>query len=200
MTQPDFQSALAALREPLLVVIAGSNGAGKTTFYERFLSRLPMRFINADRVAAALSPGDPASATSAATRVAAAMRSDLLSRHESFVMETVFSDPVGDKLDLMREAQRLGYAVVLLFIGIESPELSAARVAGRVAQGGHDVPDDRIRERFPRTLANLRAAVKFVDLAILLDNSQSHDPYRPIASWRNGSPDFLASEAPRWCP
>jgi predicted ABC-type ATPase len=130
------------------------------------------------------------------------MRRDLIARRESFIMETVFSDPVGDKVRALREAQGLGYAVVLLFVGIASAELSAARVAGRVAHGGHDVPDDRLRDRFPRTLANLRAAIEFVDVAILLDNSDPHDPYRPVATSRAGRLGYHVppDERPGWCP
>jgi predicted ABC-type ATPase len=202
MPTTDVASAIgnltASLREPLLVVLAGSNGAGKTTFYERFLANLPMRFINADRIAAALSPGDPDAATVQATRLAETMRRDLVRRGESFVMETVFSDPAGAKLGLLRDAQAKGYAVVLLFIGIESPSLSAARVAQRLERGGHDVPDDRVISRFPRTLANLRAALAFVDVALRLDNSSSRDPYRPVATWRSGREVSRAADAPSW--
>jgi predicted ABC-type ATPase len=200
--RPDFTRTLGALDEPLLVVIAGSNGAGKTTFYERFLAGLPLRFVTADRIAHALSPGDPDRATVAATRLAAAMRHDLVARRESFITETVFSDPVGDKVRWMRGAQPQGYSVVLLFVGIASAELSAARVAGRVVHGGHDVPDDRLRDRYPRTLANLRAAVTFIDVAILLDNSDARDPYRPVATWRAGEAEYHCGEdeRPAWRP
>ncbi len=200
MPTTEFATALRGLSEPLLVVLAGSNGAGKTTFHERYLALLPMRFVNADRIAAALSPGNPDAVTARATRYADAMRRDLVERRESFIMETVFSDPVGDKIEFIRDAQRRGFAVILLFIGIASAELSAARVAGRVAHGGHDVPDDRLIARYPRTLANLRAALAFVDVAILLDNSSSHEPYRWVAIWRSGSVESRAPVAPSWAP
>lgn len=200
MWPTDFGRTLTGLREPLLVVLAGSNGAGKTTFYERFLARLPMRFVNADRIAAALAPLDPMAATGAATRLAEAMRHDLLQRRESFVMETVFSDPVGAKLDFLHDAQRRGFAIVLLFVGLQSAELSAARVAERVALGGHDVPEDRIVARFPRTLANLRGALGFVDVAVVLDNSSARSPYRLIATWRGGRQEYRVADPPSWCP
>lgn len=196
----DFARAFAGLHEPLLVVIAGSNGAGKTTFHERYLSRLPLRFVNADRIAAALSPRDPSASVVQATRLAETMRLDLVGRRESFVMETVFSDPVGAKQDFLRGAQRQGYTVVLLFVGLDSAELSAARVAERVALGGHDVPDDRLATRYPRTLANLRGALAFVDVAILLDNSSARDPYRVVGTWRGGRRESVAADAPSWLP
>lgn len=199
MGPTDFGRTLAGLREPLLLVLAGSNGAGKTTFYERFLSHLPMRFVNADRIAASLSPLDPMASTAAATRLAETMRHDLMQRRESFIMETVFSDPVGAKLDFLRDAQRQGFTIVLLFVGLESAELSSARVAERVALGGHDVPEDRIVARFSRTLANLRAALGFVDVAILLDNSSTRAPYRRVAIWRGGRLENQVPDPPSWC-
>ncbi len=79
---------------------------------------------------------------------------------ESFVLETVFSDPVGDKLGFFKAATELGYAVVLCFIGISGLEKSEQRVAMRVSQGGHDVPAEKLRARYPRTMRNLEAAVR----------------------------------------
>jgi predicted ABC-type ATPase len=96
-------------------------------------------------------------------------------------METVFSDPSGDKLAFLREAMTAGYRVVLLFIGLDSPELSQARVIQRVAEGGHDVPDEKLFSRFPRTLENLARATSFVDEARLYDNSDARHP--PIPAW-----------------
>jgi predicted ABC-type ATPase len=115
-------------------------------------------------------------------------------------METVFSDRKGTKLEELRDAQRQGYAVVLIFIGIVSRELSEARVQGRVAHGGHDVQRELIRERFPRTLANLRRALAFVDVALLLDNSSADEPYRWVATWEGGKPVQEAVALPAWYP
>lgn len=159
-----------------------------------------MRVVNADRISATLSPADPASMTMAATTLAKAIGRDLVQRRESFVMETEFPDPAGAELDLLRDAQRRGYAIVLLFVGLESAELSAARVAERVAQGGHDVPDDRLLTRYPRTLANQRLALAFVDVAMLLDNSSARTPYRPVATWRAGRLESESPDPPSWLP
>ena len=113
-------------------------------------------------------------------------------------METVFSDPAGEKLAFLREARRRGYSVVLVFIGLESAMLSAARVAERVEQGGHDVPEDKLEQRFPRTLANLREALTFVDLAILLDNSATDEPFRFVALWEAGELVESGEVKPLW--
>jgi len=74
------------------------------------------------------------------------------------------------------------------------------RVTQRAIEGGHDVPLEKLHERFPRTLRNLDAAVRFVDVALLFDNSSIIEPYRHVASWRNGNEVFRDPTAPEWCP
>jgi predicted ABC-type ATPase len=99
------------------------------------------------------------------------MRSKLLTR-TSFGLETVFSDSSGLKLDLLREARQSGYRVGVIFIGLDDPQLSIARVMDRVDNGGHDVPDELIRERFPRSFQNLKKAIPLADFVLLVDNSR----------------------------
>lgn len=181
-----------------LVVLAGPNGAGKSTFFERRLRMTGLRFVNADLLAKAIAPEDPAGASYAAAQVADAQRRALITKGESFCMETVFSDPAGDKLTFLREAMTGGYRVVLLFIGLESPELSQARVISRVATGGHDVPDEKIFSRFPRTLANLEQAARFVDETNLYDNSDARNPYRLIGRLERGVTVERHSPIPVW--
>jgi predicted ABC-type ATPase len=121
----------------------------------------------------------------------------------SFCTETVFSDPKGAKLEFLRKARTLGYRSFLVFIGLSRPDLSVARVIQRVETGGHDVPDDKLRDRYPRTLANLRKAIPIVNEAFLFDNSSDLDPFRivliysaeqvvrrvePLPAWAAGLP------------
>jgi predicted ABC-type ATPase len=186
--------------EPVLLVIAGPNGAGKTTFFEVTLEeKLRIPFVNADRIARTL----PKSARHGAPdevafHAAALMREQLVASRVSFCMETVFSDPVGDKLALLRRAQSAGYFVAMIFVGLASAELSARRVSQRVADGGHDVPADRLRERYPRVLANLRAALRPLDLVIVLDNSEVVEIYREIAVYERGKVTWLSEDLPEW--
>ena len=98
-------------------------------------------------------------------------------------METVFSDPDGTKVAFLREARSQGYVVFLVFIGLSSGDLAIARVVQRTEAGGHDVPDEKITARFPRTFDNLRQAITFVDHALLFDNSSADEPYRFIAEF-----------------
>jgi predicted ABC-type ATPase len=112
--------------------------------------------------------------------MAGALRQRLLEQRESFVFETVFSDPVGDKLAFLGSAVRAGYQVVLCFIGIASPATSDQRVAMRVSQGGHDVPLEKLVTRFPRTLANLKAAIPALPQVIIFDNEDLNYPFKRI--------------------
>ena len=178
---------------PIIVAIAGPNGAGKTTFYHSFLRESGLRFLNADDIAGQmeLEPYEAAG-------IAGALRQELTRQRESFVFETVFSDPVGDKLAFLSQAAKTGYNVVLCYIGVSSPEISAERVAMRVSQGGHDVPMDKLTGRFPRTLANLQAAVKELPLVLVFDNDDLGNPYRKVAEFQRGSRTFLVKPVPRW--
>jgi predicted ABC-type ATPase len=180
-------------QRPILVAVAGPNGAGKTTFHHAHLEPAGLRFINADVLA-----GDLGLDAYAAAKVAEALRHELVKRKESFVFETVFSDPVGEKLAFLREAAKAGYTVVLCFIGISDPELSEQRVAMRVSQGGHDVPAEKLKSRFPRTLANLRAAIRVLPHVLIYDNSDLRHPFRRVAEFEQGRPAFQSKPLPKW--
>ena len=187
---------------PLLVFLAGPNGAGKSTFFAEYLAPLALPFVNADRVAAALRAADPAASPDEVDRrafvAAEAFRGALVESRLSFCTESVFSDPVGAKITFLKRARDSGYHVVLVFIGLESAELSAARVMQRVAHGGHDVPDAKLTDRFPRVLENLRAAVDLVDEAFLFDNSSYDAPYRPVAEYAQARLVGLHPPLPGW--
>ncbi|MCC6510060.1 MAG: zeta toxin family protein [Pirellulaceae bacterium] len=116
-------------KRPIVIALAGSNGAGKSTFYESFLADAGLRFVNAEVLAESLSVN-----AYEAAGLASSVRSALVAQRESFIFETVLSDPVGDKVDQIAAYAALGYTVVLIFIQIDSPEQSIKRVAMRVSQ------------------------------------------------------------------
>jgi predicted ABC-type ATPase len=178
---------------PLAIAIAGPNGAGKTTFYQSHIAPAGLRLINADRLALELAI-DPYSAA----KVAANLREELVRQRESFAFETVFSDPVGDKLTFLKRTAEAGFTVALCFIGLATPKLSQERVAMRVSQGGHDVPDEKIFGRFPRTLANLKAAINQLPNVLVYDNSDLRAPYRYLATFENGVQIMATSSKPQW--
>lgn len=184
--------------KPVLICIAGPNGAGKTTFFQTFLEPIRLRFVNADVIARALSPTDPGLVAYEAANLAEIVRNDLLSRGVTFCMETVFSDREGSKVEFLRRAQRSGYYVYLIFIGLESIELSTLRVQHRVERGGHDVPDDKLIERFPRSIRNLTEALVFADTTYIYDNSRAEDPHRFVAELQAGVVIRKGELQPEW--
>ena len=178
---------------PIVVAVAGPNGAGKTTFYHAHLQPAALRFIDADVLAHGLGLD-----AYAAANLADALRREFLKRRESFVFETVFSDPVGDKLAFLREAALSGYTAVLCYIGIAGPEVSEERVAMRVSQGGHDVPTEKLRSRYPRTIANLKAAIRELPHVLVFDNGDLSTPFRLVAVFREGRLLRSIGPMPEW--
>jgi predicted ABC-type ATPase len=180
-------------QRPILIALAGPNGAGKTTFYRTYLRPSDLRFLNADVLAHELRID-----AYRAAKLADGLRRQLIERRESFIFETVFSDPVGDKLALLKEAEKSGYTVVLFFIGIEGPEVSDQRVAMRVLKGGHDVPSDKIIERYPRVMNNLKRALKELSNVRVYDNGDLKLPYRLVALRENGQKIEVHEPTPEW--
>jgi predicted ABC-type ATPase len=180
-------------QRPVIVALAGPNGAGKTTFFHAHLEPAALRFVNADVLAREL-----AIEPYAAARAANALRQELVRLRESFVFETVFSDPVGDKLSFLKEAAAAGYNVVLLYIGVASPRVSEERIAMRVSQGGHDVPAEKLKPRFVRSLANLKAAIRELPHVVVFSNDDLAVPFRLIAVFEGGRLVESARPVPSW--
>jgi len=178
---------------PIIVAVAGPNGAGKTTFYHSHLASAGLRFVNADVLSRELTL-DPYTAAN----VADSIRRELVKQRESFVFETVFSDPVGTKLTFLKEAANAGYTVLLCFVGISGPDVSEERVAMRVTQGGHDVPTEKLLACFPRVLINLRNAICELPQVVVFDNDDLRRPFREVAQFRMGRPLKLSPPVPKW--
>ena len=153
-----------------LDLVAGPNGAGKSTFVR--LAVIPQwpaaTFVNADEIAAQRWPDDQQAHSYEAARIAAATRARLIQLGHPLIAETVFSHP--SKLDLFRESRAAGYFIALHVLMVPE-DLSVARVAYRVAAGGHDVPVGKIRERHRRLWPIVARAVPMADSATFWDNS-----------------------------
>ncbi|MGB2719338.1 MAG: AAA family ATPase [Rhodococcus sp. (in: high G+C Gram-positive bacteria)] len=185
------------ISDPVLHLLAGPNGAGKSTFNARVLSPVThLPFINADEIAHDRWPGDESAHAYEASRVAADLRAEFLSARSSFVTETVFSHE--SKVELVQFAVSAGYLVTLHVIAIPV-ETAVARVRNRVDQGGHSVPEAKIRERYDRLWPLLRSAIEMVDRAQVYDNSSARQPFRTIARFDRGN---LVGQAewPTWMP
>ena len=144
-----------AAKQPTIYVIAGCNGAGKTTFAKEFLPHEVkcLRFLNADEIARGLSPFKPSSSAVQAARLLLTQIEDCLRRRETFALESTLSGKT--YIRLFRRARQLGYEIELHYLWLSRPAQAIARVRQRVRMGGHDVPTADIRRRFKRSLAHL---------------------------------------------
>ena len=158
---------------PKLIVIAGPNGAGKTTLTERALAHEWLEgceYINPDEIAQSkYGDWNDQQAILNAAREANRRRVSCLEQGRSLAFETVFSTQ--EKLVFVRRAISAGFFVRLFFVGTDSPEINAKRVATRVMEGGHDVPIPKIIGRFANSVANLARAIPIVHRAYVYDNS-----------------------------
>lgn len=179
-----------------LWVLAGGNGAGKTTFYRLFLAPRGIKLLNADMAAAAIDPQSPAKAGYAAAHLVSRLGEELLDQGVSFCFESVFSHE--SKIDFVARAKSLGYKIILVYIQLDTSALNEARVHQRVAEGGHNVPPEKIRSRIPRTMKHIAAVLPLVDEARLLDNSLRDTPYRQVALVKRGRRIKVIDPLPEW--
>ena len=154
-----------------IIIIAGPNGAGKTTFARDFLpaEAKTLRFINADLIAAGLAPFNPESASFKAGRLMLEEIDECVAAGHSFAFETTLSGRA--YLKKIAVWQELGYQVKLWFLSLPNDQIAVSRVARRVSQGGHNIPEDVIRRRFKAGLENFHERYsKVVDSWALYDN------------------------------
>lgn len=158
--------------EKKVLIIAGPNGAGKTTFAREFLPNeagCPI-FVNADLIAAGLSPFAPELAAFKSGRLMLEQIHEHMRCDESFAFETTLSGKIYARL--IPGWQQSGFVVKLFFLRLPSPEMAIARVQQRVSEGGHNVPEEVIRRRFQAGLSNLEGVYKpLVDEWAVYDNS-----------------------------
>ena len=164
---------LKQMTHPNLYIIAGPNGAGKTTASYTLLPEMLgcTNFVNADEIARGLSPFSPETVDVQAARIMIARIEELLAQKVDFAIETTLA--TRSYVQLVKRAQKAGYKVHLLFFCLESPEQAILRVAQRVAEGGHNIPEDVIRRRFARGIANLtHLYLPICDSALIFNNMQ----------------------------
>ena len=158
---------------PKLYIIAGCNGAGKTTASFTILPEVLgcKEFINADEIAKGLSPFQPESVAVQAGRIMLARMDELLQKGETFAFETTLATK--SYKQKIEWAQANGYEVTLLFFWLDSPNIAKERVAQRVAEGGHNIPLETIQRRYYNGIANLFTIyIDMVDICYIFDNSE----------------------------
>ncbi|MBK6531581.1 MAG: zeta toxin family protein [Deltaproteobacteria bacterium] len=185
---------------PILLVIAGPNGSGKTTVTVRLRAERwsdGVEYLNPDDVARdRFGNWNSPEASLDAARWTSSRREELLSRTEGIAFETVFS--ANDKLDFVSRAKERGYFVRVFFIGTVDPRINASRVAGRVMEGGHTVPIEKIVSRYGRSMANLSAVIPFADRVYIYDNSIDGVEARLCARTSDGALRKVYGALPDW--
>ena len=155
-----------------IIVIAGPNGAGKTTFAQQYLERgeRVMPFVNGDDIAAELNPRDPAAAALAAGRIVLRRIEAHVAAGEDFAVETTLSGKAYARR--IGGWQAAGYRVTIIYLRLPSADQVVARVARRVSEGGHHIPEHTARRRFQRSWANFRGIYREIaDQWQVYDNS-----------------------------
>ena len=173
-----------------LYIIAGCNGAGKTTASFTILPEVLdcKEFINADEIAKGLSPFQPESVAMQAGRIMLARMDELLQKGETFAFETTLATK--SYKQKIEWAQANGYEVTLLFFWLDSPNIAKKRVAQRVAEGGHNIPLETIERRYYNGIANLFAIyIDMVDICYIFDNSEGERT--PIAKKYKGGKEII---------
>ncbi|MBO4487154.1 MAG: zeta toxin family protein [Bacteroidaceae bacterium] len=155
-----------------MYIIAGCNGAGKTTASFTILPEFMQcdEYINADEIARGLSPFHPESVPIEAGRLMIQRIGDLMKKGVTFAVETTLS--THSYVNLIKRAHKAGYLVELIFLWLSSPDVAVKRVAKRVSEGGHHIPEDVIRRRYDAGIQNLiETYSQIVDRWILIDNN-----------------------------
>ena len=159
--------------KPILIVIAGPNGSGKTSVTSRLLKHEWVEgslYINPDIIAnEVFGDWNSQDAVIKAANYCADLREQCLAERRSFIFETVMS--ASDKVDFILRAKEAGFFIRVFFIATSNPAINAARIAGRVMQGGHDVPISKIISRYRKSILNCKIISSIVDRLYVYDNS-----------------------------
>lgn len=188
------------VKRPRLLVVAGPNGAGKTTITERGLAHTWFQgceYVNPDLIAQQeLGDWNDPKAVLEAVRIAEQRREACLGAGRSLAFETVFSAP--DKPEFVRRAMAKGYFVRVFFVGTQTPEINAARIARRVLEGGHEVPIRKIIDRWGRSIANASAIAAEVDRFYVYDNSVDERDAQLVVRASEGRVVRTYADPPAW--
>lgn len=189
------------IHRPILIVIAGPNGSGKTSVTSRLLKHEWVEdslYINPDVIAKEIfGDWNSPDAVVKAANYCAELREECLKERRSLIFETVMS--ANDKLDFILRAKEAGYFIRVFFISTSSPTINAARIAGRVMKGGHDVPISKIISRYRKSIANCRAIASVIDRLYVYDNSVDGQEARLQFRLVNGvMGKMYVTDVPRW--
>jgi predicted ABC-type ATPase len=184
---------------PIISVLAGVNGAGKSSIAGKFLQKAGDAFFNPDTVAQQIRTLHPSISLTLANAHAWQIGKSLLEQAIAGGRDYRFETTLGGRTiaQLLEKAARSGHRLRIWFCGLASPELHLRRVQSRVALGGHDIPEDKIRERWNRSRENLVRLLPLIDHLRVYDNSKDTDPAEGLKPEQITAPADL-SGAPEW--
>ncbi len=175
-------------KKPVMCIVAGPNGSGKTTTTEQLLKNewgADSLYINPDNIAQEqYGDWNSADAVLKAAQTATGQRYECLSNGTDFVFETVFSS--AEKMDFLRKAKDAGFFIRIFYVCTESPLININRIAQRYLNGGHEVPISKTISRYYSSLKNISEAIKIADRVYLYDNSTENAAPRLILRTTDG--------------
>ncbi len=181
----------------MMIMLAGPNGAGKSTIYEHIVrTKFNAPFINADYIQKAELSDQSMQGAYEAAKIAEQRRQEFLKTQRSFVSESTFSHP--SKLQFIDDAIRADFRVMVYHVNVRVPELSVARVAMRVKEGGHNVPEEKIRARYVRNQTLIMQAVLRADVGFVYDNSLLNQLPQLCLVFRHGKLLQKEEDLPAW--
>lgn len=184
------------MADPVLHLLGGPNGSGKSTLWTYVLEpELHLECVNADAFAAEHWPEDPGSHAYEAAEMAATRREALVAARRSFATETVFSHE--SKVEFVTAAVEAGYLVTVHVLAVPE-DIAVDRVDNRVENGGHAVPENKIRRRYGRLWGHVADAISLVERCRVYDNTLAATPFRLVAEFERGT--LLWSDWPVWMP
>jgi predicted ABC-type ATPase len=189
------------IHKPVLIVIAGPNGSGKTTITSKILRHEWLEgavYINPDIVAQEkFGDWNSMDAVMQSVKYCEELREKCLRDHQSLIFETVLS--AEDKIDYIKRAKEAGFFIRLFFVSTEHPSVNASRIARRVMKGGHDVPISKIISRYYKSIVNCLKALKYADRTYVYDNTAENTEAQILFRMTDGklAKQYL-SELPKW--
>jgi predicted ABC-type ATPase len=179
--------------EPIMSIVAGTNGAGKSTFISKPIFEGGGYIIDPDAIAKSLNPRQPEKARLQAGRFSIQLIEQMIQNKQSFVMETTLSGRL--PFLQIQAAKKQGFRIVMHYIGLDRMQRHIDRVRERVQMGGHDIPVEDIIRRYERSQHQLYQTSQLVDQLILWDNTFEA---RDLLEIKDGKVEYLAEEIPDW--
>ena len=192
---------VSSVHKPVLIVIAGPNGSGKTTITSQILHHKWMEdavYINPDQIAKdKFGDWNSAEAVMQSVKYCEALREQCLAERKSLIFETVLS--ADDKLDYICRAKAAGFFIRIFFVSTCHPSINAARIARRVMEGGHDVPITKVISRYYKSILNCRRISRLADRTYIYDNSVDDHEARILFRFVDGKLfKTYVKEIPLW--